>query len=175
MKSCVPNNILYVELNRADIIANIRDRQYNFYQKVIKLNESEALVKNVINLCSELDIIKHYEQLSNNNMNIDLQSKKDEVANSSQTMKQRYSSLTSNAYCSSIYDSFMTEEYRILISRWRLSCFDLKVETGRYRGVPREERICPICNILEDEDHVIFNCRAYESIRAQFTELLEEN
>ena len=69
----------------------------------------------------------------------------------------------------------MREDYRILITRWRLSCFDLKVETGRYRGIPREERLCPICNVLEDEDHVIFNCRAYESIRTQFTDLLEEN
>ena len=90
-------------------------------------------------------------------------------------MKERYHSLTGNAYCPSIYDTFMREEYRILITRWRLSCFDLKVETGRYRGIPREERLCPICNVLEDENHVIFNCRAYDNIRTQFTDLLQQN
>ena len=175
VKSGVSTNILYIELNRADMIANISDRQYNFYQKIVKFNENEALVKNIVNLCSELDIIKYYEQLSNNNRDNDLEMKKIEVTNSTESMKMRYLSLTSNVYCSAIYDSFMREEYRILITRWRLSCFDLKVETGRYRGIPREERLCPICDVLEDEDHVIFSCRAYESIRTQFTNLLEEN
>ena len=101
--------------------------------------------------------------------------KKNEVANSTETMKQRYLLLTGNVYCSAIYDSFMREDYRILITRWRLSCFDLQVETGRYRGIPRDERVCPICNVLEDEEHVIFNCRAYDTIRTQFADLLEEN
>ena len=175
VKASVPNNILYIELNRADIVANICDRQYNFYQKIVKFNENEALVKNVVNLCSELDIIKHYEQLSNKNRDNDLQTKKAEVTNSTESMKQRYHSLTGNEYCPSIYESFMREDYRILITRWRLSCFDLKIETDRYRGVPRDERLCPICNVLEDEEHVIFNCRAYENIRTQFSDLLEEH
>ena len=30
-------------------------------------------------------------------------------------------------------------------------------------------------NVLEDEEHVIFNCRAYDTIRTQFADLLEEN
>ena len=101
--------------------------------------------------------------------------KKNEVANSTETMKQRYLSVTGNVYCSAIYDSFMREDYRILITRWRLSCFDLQVETERYRGIPHEEQLCLICNVLEDEEHVIFNCRAYDSIRTQFADLLEEN
>ena len=175
VKSCVPNNILYIELNRADIVANILDRQYNFYRKIVKFNENEALVKNVLNLCSELDIIKHYEQLTYKNRDNDLQMKKNDVMSSTESMKKRYLSLTDNRYCPSIYDTFMREDYRILITRWRLSCFDLKVETGRYRGIPREERVCTICNVLEDEEHVIFNCRAYGSIREQFTDLLREN
>ena len=119
--------------------------------------------------------IKHYEQLSNKNRDNDLQTKKTEVTNSTESMKQRYHSLTGNEYCPSIYESFMREDYRILITRWRLSCFDLKIETDRYRGIPRDERLCPICNVLEDEEHVIFNCRAYENIRTQFSDLLEEH
>ena len=141
----------------------------------MEFEEAEALVRNVINLCSELDIIKHYEQLTGKQKENDLKLKKDSVANATESMKQRYFMLTSNAYCSSVYDTFMKEEYRILITRWRLSCFDLKIETGRYKGIPREDRACPICNVIEDEEHVIFNCRGYNTIRSQFTNLLEEN
>ena len=175
VKSCVSNDILYVELNKADIISSICDRQHKFFQKVMDFDESEALVRNVINLCSELDIIKHYERLTGKQKESDIKLRKENIANATESMKLRYYMLTSNAYCSSVYDSFMKEEYRILITRWRLSCFDLKIETGRYKGIPREERVCPICDVVEDEEHVIFNCRAYNTIRTQFTELLEEN
>ena len=119
--------------------------------------------------------MKHYEQLTGKQKETDLQLKKDNVANATESMKQRYFTLTNNSYCSSIYDTFMKEEYRILITRWRLSCFDLKIETGRYRGIPREHRLCPICNIIEDEHHVIFECRAYNNVRSQFSDILEEN
>ena len=101
--------------------------------------------------------------------------KKNEVMKSTETMKQRYFSLTNNAYCSPIYESFIKEEYRILLTRWRLSCFDLRIETGRYNGTPREERLCSLCEVVEDEQHVFFSCRAYNSIRTQFTTLLAEN
>ena len=175
VKSCVPNNILYIELNRADIISNICDRQHKFFKKVMEFEEAEALVRNVVNLCSELDIVRHYEQLTGKQKETDLQLKKDNVANSTERMKQRYFTLTNKTYCSSVYDTFMTEEYRTLITRWRLSCFDLKIETGRYKGIPREDRTCPICNVMEDEQHVIFDCRAYNNIRSQFSDVLEEN
>ena len=69
----------------------------------------------------------------------------------------------------------MQEDLRIIITRWRLSCFDLAIETGRYNGTPRENRLCVFCDTIEDEHHALFDCRAYESIRAQFKDLLREN
>ena len=175
VKSSTPNNILYIELNKADIISTICDRQYQFFQKLSDLTEEEAVVKHVVNLCKHLDIIKHYEGLTNTNRDDDLAMKKNEVMNSTETMKQRYFSLTNNTYCSPIYESFIKEEYRILLTRWRLSCFDLRIETGRYNGTPREERLCSLCEVVEDEQHVFFSCRAYNSIRTQFETLLAEN
>ena len=69
----------------------------------------------------------------------------------------------------------MREDLRIIITRWRLSCFDLAVETGRYHGTAREDRLCLFCNTIEDEHHALFDCSAYESIREQYSVLLQEN
>ena len=175
VKSNVPNSVVYVELNKADIISTICDRQYDFFQKLSELTEDQAIVKSIMNLCSHLGIIKHYEGLSNTNRDDDITIKKDEITTSTETMKHRYYSLTNNTYCSAIYDTFMNEKYRILITRWRLSCFDLKIETGRYDGTPRDRRLCTICDVVEDEEHVLFVCRVYSSIRTQFHTLLQKH
>ena len=175
VKSSTPTDIIYIEVNKADIISNILDKQYNFFQKISNLSEDEAVVKNIVNMCSHLDIVKHYQKLTNTNKEDNLTQKKHDISRSTETIKQRYYTLTNNTYCEPIYETFIREEYRILLTRWRLSCFDLRIETGRYNGTPRTERLCSLCNQIEDEQHVFFDCRAYDSIRAQFTTLLQNN
>ena len=66
---------------------------------------------------------------------------------------------------------------RVIITRWRLSCHRLRVETGRYTHprLPREQRVCSLCGILEDEQHVIFVCPIYNNIRLDYEELLSTN
>ena len=51
-------------------------------------------------------------------------------------------------------------------AKFRCGVAPLKVETGRYLGQPLEARICPFCpNRIEDEQHVILHCPAYDSLR----------
>jgi len=53
------------------------------------------------------------------------------------------------------------------LMRFRLSCSDLHVNTGRFVATPREQRLCYCCvqEAVEDELHVIFECAAYEQLR----------
>ena len=46
------------------------------------------------------------------------------------------------------------------ICRLRISSHRLQIETGRYRNVPRDERICQKCseNEIEDEVHFLIKC-----------------
>ena len=74
-----------------------------------------------------------------------------------------------------MYNTFLREDLRIIITRWRLSCIPLKIETGRYEGLSRERRLCPFCDILEDENHAIFICDGYKELRNDNKELLEAN
>ena len=55
-------------------------------------------------------------------------------------------------------------EYRKLICKLRISDHSIEIERGRYRKIPRNERICKKkkCKIIDDEFHLFFNCSINE-------------
>ena len=45
----------------------------------------------------------------------------------------------------------------------------LKVETGCYRNVPRDQRLCHNCHVVEDEVNFLTECELYNDIRNTMT------
>ena len=45
------------------------------------------------------------------------------------------------------------------MTKFRLGSHKLSIETKRWSGLEREDRLCVSCNILGDENHVIYECR----------------
>ena len=43
--------------------------------------------------------------------------------------------------------------------RFRLGAHNLRIETGRWSGLKREDRLCNFCQKMDDEYHAIFECR----------------
>ncbi len=73
--------------------------------------------------------------------------------------------------CQEYYLSKITvKKFRVALSRFRCSSHELFVETGRYVNIPRNNRICNICNVnaVEDEYHFLFICPAYENLRKKY-------
>ena len=173
VKSSTPDDMIYIELNRGDIVASIKDRQCKFFQKLFTLEEGSAIILDVLELCKELAIVKYYEDLSDDHRTQNLIEKRQSCSNGMGTYSIRYTQLTDLNYCPAIYESFMREDLRILLTRWRMSCVDLAIETGRYDGIEREDRKCVFCDVVEDEHHAIYLCRAYNTIRTDYRELLE--
>ena len=64
----------------------------------------------------------------------------------------------------------MSKAKRSLISKLRLSCHALNIETLRYcrPKVQRNKRFCPFCpSSVESEIHFILKCTKYDHIRRQ--------
>ena len=65
-----------------------------------------------------------------------------------------------------------------IISGLRVGTNDLEIERGRWCAprVPREERVCRMCDTgcMEDERHFLLDCPAYETERREFTQQLDE-
>ena len=81
-------------------------------------------------------------------------------------------------YCT-IKDDYSPSPYLVLtrknpsrkaLVRFRISSHQLRIETGRYEKIPRDERICYFCtgNKTEDENHFLLDCKAYSQIRDVF-------
>ena len=56
----------------------------------------------------------------------------------------------------------------------------IAINEGRWRGIPLEQRICPLCNsgAIEDECHILYNCIAWNGFRpvlSQFPHFREHN
>ena len=56
---------------------------------------------------------------------------------------------------------------RSSLAKFRCGVAPLQVETGRYQGIDRCNRICSMCNLgeLEDEAHVLLRCDLYNDVR----------
>ena len=61
------------------------------------------------------------------------------------------------------------EHKRIEFTRYRLSSHNLKVETGRWGRIERENRLCS-CSIggIQDEFHVLFQCELTRDLRQKY-------
>jgi hypothetical protein len=64
-------------------------------------------------------------------------------------------------------DFVENDQYRKILTCFRLSSHSLAIETGRYIGTPRENRICQNCckNNVESEYHFLMICDKYKLIR----------
>ena len=61
----------------------------------------------------------------------------------------------------------MNGNHRKAFTRLRISAHSLYIETGRYNGTDRDDRICRICTSeqLEDEHHLLLDCGCYNDER----------
>lgn len=68
-------------------------------------------------------------------------------------------------------------ELRRSLTRLRLSAHSLKIEKGRYQGIPRHDRTCSRCSgdEVEDEIHFLLHCHALNDRRNKLLSCIEEN
>ena len=119
---------------------------------------------------------QYYESLSPPSFDDSMESRKRRVESSGKSMHMRYNTLLDCSSCRLLYNSMVDDRHRSTVTRWRLSCHPLYIETGRYKPpkIARSERKCKFCAVLEDEEHALFFCRAHFGIRQQHSSLLTD-
>ena len=55
--------------------------------------------------------------------------------------------------------------YRRILSEFHCSCHSFMIERGRHLGIKRQERLCTVCGVVEDEEHVLMVCLKYKKAR----------
>ena len=70
----------------------------------------------------------------------------------------------------SYLDHVTIVKHRVALTRLRVSCHNLEIEVGCYhrpRVTPLHQRVCRICQVLEDEMHFVCVCPRFSSLRVE--------
>jgi len=62
----------------------------------------------------------------------------------------------------------MPPEHMSALSKFRCGVAPIRIETGRYENLKENERVCPFCNCIEDEVHVLLYCNMYANVRKPY-------
>ena len=86
-----------------------------------------------------------------------------------------YYKIKTNSSPSAYLDLTRKNPSRKTLVKLRISSHKLRIETGRYDNIPREERLCNLCNCnrIEDKTHFLLDCPSFSSIRDMFFSKLE--
>ena len=176
VKKGTPDDLIYHELQRGDIVSKIKDKQCKFFKRISSLNNEDAILKSFTGICSDTGIIQYYNNLHDQHVELNKIERYNRILNSDTTMATRYRNMNLFNF-STIYNTYLNDKFRTVITRWRLSNHRLRIETGRYCHpiIPHNERICLDCRTVEDENHVIFNCPRFANERNEYHDLILKN
>ena len=162
------NNLVLLESGEPDIKNLIRDRQQRYIRSLISremypgsyLNRLILLaiqVRSPMGLLLETLATDGFQPI--NYSSEGLERLRVNINNSEKTRDKTYKEINPSLSISVIYcnDSKIPEYARIVITRLRLSSHRLRIETGRWSRLPKEERLCS-CGIIRTEEHVLLNC-----------------
>ena len=148
--------------------AIISSRQIGFFKRFgesLHPGSSRSLVFEKLKEDENEKYIQHYVRLSQS------YNSKDEIYNASVSrIKQQINSLADQGnYKFQIYrrmnpslepSPFLNLPHPLsdTIIKFRLGSHKLPIETGRWRGLDRSDRVCPECQVLGDEQHFLYVC-----------------
>ena len=111
----------------------------------------QAITANEIQMCVCICLHDKYWSKSLN---------KDKFDSSVGNKLSLYSEVNNEARFESYLDLISKVKTRVAVTKMRISCHLLPIESGCYKKIPRVERLCPLCDRSEigDEFHYLLKC-----------------
>ena len=90
-----------------------------------------------------------------------------EINNRPNTTIETYALYKSQYVSEKYLDLISNPKYRVAVSKLRASSHNLEIERGRYTRpkVNPENRLCPLCYVVDNEIHFVVRCRINETLR----------
>ena len=128
-----------------EMCKNANSKGFKFLQKVINSNDTvDSLEKIAVSIRNNMNATKFQTYCTELNPELNVH----------------------NVYGKLVY---VPDYIRIPFTRLRVMSHNLKVETGRWRRQPREDRVCQ-CDRekVQDEKHVLLECNLSAHVRQQY-------
>ena len=70
----------------------------------------------------------------------------------------------------SYLDILCVRKFRRCFAQLRSGTLPIEIDSGRYRGITKEQRLCPMCNTgeIENELHCLLKCPVLQDIRKTY-------
>ena len=195
-KKCTPSFMVYSELGRLPLQIERKCRIIKYWLKLIKSDNCilksvyEDMVECNHRNCNWRCQVKHLLLTSGfgdvwfnhyvDNEKLFLQCFKQRLTDNFIQTRNNFFANSSKCYLYKyLIDSFTLQYYLTksipdvylrLISKFRLSSHTLCIEEGRYRNIPRAQRLCTYCiqHSVEDEFHFVLICPQYVDLRKKY-------
>ena len=183
VRSCVNNEIVYLESGEWPLEIRVKRQQLNFWKKIQKIANEDAnnYIAKLVNLGENTSYLKYYKNL--NDTYIDPVSCTNTLT---RYFKEHYSSkiqeaarldlnsklgtyLSVNPALSKPSYENVFEFQRVLITRYRTGSHNLRIEKDR--RIPnslREERLCCCGTGIQTLRHVLLECPLLQNVREKY-------
>ena len=179
VRQSVPANICLVEAGMLPLIAVVKKKQQSFLMNMIekrsdmtddplmfalsltanKNTKMQTYIDSIMNTFSEEEVRANMLET---------------MTNSEKTRFKTYCSINPEMSMHPVYDikpvkNFIPEHYRLAFTRMRTSSHRLRVETGRWSRLPRDQRLCKCGKAVGDERHAMTECELTDQLRSTYS------
>ena len=175
VRSTTCNDLCLQELGLPKLMYYVRQCQSRFFDKIAKSPRSSAddPFTFVMQLCRShnTSTVREIDSLSNHDFIAESRRKlRESITNSSKSKVKTYLKMNPDLAATRLYEMDVPEHIRASATKFRLSAHNLRVETGRWARLLREERLCP-CGEVQDEVHVVESCHLLSATREKYPNL----
>ena len=169
------NDTCLIEADMPSLQAQVRKKMQKYLQeKVPKLRCDDPLWKALeLARSANTKSYRYIQSILEDQSDIVVEDKSrraEELKSSASTKRETYVKINPSLQQHQVYKNDELSEFkRIEFTRYRLSSHNLKIETGRWGRIDRENRTCS-CTTggVQDELHVLFNCDLTANIRERY-------
>ena len=171
VREATPADIVLLETGMPTLKELVRTRSVAFIKKNIRSDIDETPLSKAYKTCQNKSTkgYRYIKTLLDNPNNDTLDELKKKFATKPGTRSATYRSINPNLEVHKVYTAtnYIEESKRITFTRLRVSSHRLRIETGRWSRLEREDRLC-VCGAIQDENHVLFRCTKTDAIRAKY-------
>ena len=177
VRSQTPTDVVLLETGYPSLRAMIKSRQKIFFDKMISKRENLLddpfmhVVKLTRSKNSKMAAYINSLTQCDDFIEKDKADRMDRVRSSQKTKSQTYRYINPSFEVHPVYAEYdeSVEDYlRIAFTRLRTSSHRLKVETGRWSRIPREQRLCTCGMGVQTEEHVLLECDLVTPIKEKY-------
>ena len=181
VRSQTCNDLVQIELAQPDGKTVIQETQLSFLRKLT--NRSDFVVSPAhlalrlsrrASTAASSYVDKLLKETPGSLRDQNLRIVQERISESQSSRRRAYADLNGSFTYHPVYTSNVPEKARMAFTKLRLGSHRLKIETGRWSRIPRDERLCH-CLEVQTETHVLLSCPLTESLRRSYSMLNFDN